>query len=233
MKKFKKKILAIIPARSGSKGIKNKNIIKINGKPLVFYTIKNAKNSKMISDLIGSTDSRKIKKIFEKYKVEIPFLRPKKLSTDKSLIIETLIFCLKKMEKIKQKKYDYIVLLQPTAPNRTKNEIDNCINKIIRTKADSLISLSPLDEPHPLKLKKISRGVVQNYQRDAKNNFPRQSLPKLYKPSGNIYIFRRKILLNRDLKGKKQISDVINSKNHLNIDTKDDLILAKIKLSAN
>ena len=233
MKKFKKKILAIIPARSGSKGIKNKNIIKINGKPLVFYTIKNAKNSKMISDLIGSTDSKKIKKIFEKYKVEIPFLRPKKLSTDKSLIIETLIFCLKKMEKIKQKKYDYIVLLQPTAPNRTKNEIDNCINKIIRTKADSLISLSPLDEPHPLKLKKISRGVVQNYQRDAKNNFPRQFLPKLYKPSGNIYIFRRKILLNRDLKGKKQISDVINSKNHLNIDTKDDLILAKIKLSAN
>mgnify|MGYP001433707113 FL=1 len=187
----------------------------------------------MISDLIGSTDSRKIKKIFEKYKVEIPFLRPKKLSTDKSLIIETLIFCLKKMEKIKQKKYDFIVLLQPTAPNRTKNEIDNCINKIIRTKADSLISLSPLDEPHPLKLKKISRGVVQNYQRDAKNNFPRQSLPKLYKPSGNIYIFKRKILLNRDLKGKKQISDVINSKNHLNIDTKDDLILAKIKLSAN
>jgi len=233
MKKIKKKILAIIPARSGSKGIKNKNIIKINGKPLVFYTIKNAKNSKMISDLIGSTDSRKIKKIFEKYKVEIPFLRPKKLSTDKSLIIETLIFCLKKMEKIKQKKYDFIVLLQPTAPNRTKNEIDNCINKIIRTKADSLISLSPLDEPHPLKLKKISRGVVQNYQRDAKNNFPRQSLPKLYKPSGNIYIFKRKILLNRDLKGKKQISDVINSKNHLNIDTKDDLILAKIKLSAN
>ena len=197
MKKFKKKILAIIPARSGSKGIKNKNIIKINGKPLVFYTIKNAKNSKMISDLIGSTDSKKIKKIFEKYKVEIPFLRPKKLSTDKSLIIETLIFCLKKMEKIKQKKYDYIVLLQPTAPNRTKNEIDNCINKIIRTKADSLISLSPLDEPHPLKLKKISRGVVQNYQRDAKNNFPRQSLPKLYKPSGNIYIFRRKISKNQ------------------------------------
>ena len=233
MKKIKKKILAIIPARSGSKGIKNKNIIKINGKPLVFYTIKNAKNSTMISDLIGSTDSKKIKKIFEKYKVEIPFLRPKKLSTDKSLIIETLIFCLKKMEKIKQKKYDYIVLLQPTAPNRTKNEIDNCINKIIRTKADSLISLSPLDEPHPLKLKKISRGVVQNYQKDAKNNFPRQSLPKLYKPSGNIYIFRRKILLNGDLKGKKQISDVINSKNHLNIDTKDDLILAKIKLSAN
>ena len=233
MKNLKKKILAIIPARSGSKGIKNKNIVKVNGKPLIFYTIKNAKNSNMISDLIGSTDSNKIKKIFEKYKVEIPFLRPKKLSTDRSLIIDTLIFCLKKMEKIKQKKYDYIILLQPTAPNRSKNEIDNCIKKIIRTKADSLISLSPLDEPHPLKLKKISKGVVQNYQKDAKNNYPRQSLPKLYKPSGNIYIFRRKILLNRDLKGKKQISDVINSKNHLNIDTKDDLILAKIKLSAN
>lgn len=232
MKKFKKKILAIIPARSGSKGIKNKNIVKINNKPLIFYTIKNAKNSNMISDLIGSTDSEKIKKIFEKYKVQVPFLRPKKLSTDKSLIVDTLIFCLKKMEKIKQKKYDYIILLQPTAPNRSKKEIDKCINKIIRTNADSLISLSPLDEPHPLKLKTISKGVVQNYLKSAKNNFPRQSLPKLYKPSGNVYIFTRKILLNRDLKGKKQICDLISSKNHLNIDTKDDLILAKIKLRA-
>ena len=103
MEKLKKKILAIIPARSGSKGIKNKNIIKIKGKPLIFYTIKSAKDSKMISDLIGSTDSKKIKKIFEKYKVKVPFLRPKKLSTDKSLIKETLIFCLKKWRKLNKK----------------------------------------------------------------------------------------------------------------------------------
>ena len=65
------------------------------------------------------------------------------------------------MEKIKQKKYDYIVLLQPTAPNRAKNEIDKCINKIIKTKADSLISLSPLDEPHPLKLKKYQKALFK------------------------------------------------------------------------
>ena len=124
-----------------------------------------------------------------------------------------------------------LFFLQPTAPNRAKNEIDKCINKkLLKTKADSLISLSPLDEPHPLKLKKISKGIVQNYHRNAKNNVPRQSLPKLYKPSGNIYIFRRKNILNRDLKGRKQISDVINSKINKNIDTKDDLVLAKIKI---
>ena len=89
---MKKNILAIIPARAGSKGIKNKNIINIHGKPLIYYTIKNAKNSKFITDLIGSTDSKKIRKIFEYYNVNVPFLRPKNLAADKSLIIETLFF---------------------------------------------------------------------------------------------------------------------------------------------
>lgn len=230
MKKLQKNVLAIIPARGGSKGIKNKNIIKINGKPLVYYTIKQAKDSKLISDIIGSTDSKKIKKIFEEYDVDIPFMRPKKLATDRSLILETLVFCLKKMEKIKKKKYDYIVLLQPTAPNRSKYEIDKCVRKIIKKKGDSLISLSPLIEPHPAKLKKIKKGLTYNFIKNSKDNYPRQFLEKLYKPSGNIYIFTRKLILKNNLTGRNQLYDLVKSKDHLNIDTPDDLILAKIKL---
>jgi CMP-N,N'-diacetyllegionaminic acid synthase len=227
---MKKNILAIIPARAGSKGIKNKNIISIHGKPLISYTIKSAKKSKLITNLIGSTDSIKIKKIFEKYNVDVPFLRPKKLATDKSLIIKTLFFCLKKMEKINKKKYEYIILLQPTAPNREKNEIDSCINKIIKKKADSLISLSLLDEPHPYKLKKISKGFAYDYLKNGKNNYPRQSLPKLYKPSGNIYIFKRKIIINKNLNTNNQTYSIVEKEKFLNIDNNDDLSLAKLKL---
>ncbi len=228
---LKKNILAIIPAREGSKGIKNKNILNINGRPLIFYTIKNAKKSKLITDLIGSTDSVKIKKVFEKYNVKVPFLRPKSLATDKSLIVETLHFSLKQMEKIFKKKYDYVVLLQPTSPKRARNEIDICINKIITKKANSLISLSLLDEPHPYKLKKISKGFVTNFLKSGKNNYPRQSLPKLYKPSGNIYIFKRKMILRKNLGTKKETYYIIKQKDFLNIDNLDDLKLAKLKLN--
>tara|TARA_Y100001970_G_scaffold266993_1_gene356374 strand:- start:71 stop:769 length:699 start_codon:yes stop_codon:yes gene_type:complete len=231
MKKLKKNILAIIPARGGSKGIKNKNIVNINGRPLVFYTIRNAIKSKLITDLIASTESKKIKKVFEKFNVQVPFLRPKSLATDNSLIVETLYFSLKQMEKIKKKKYDYIILLQPTSPNRDKNEIDTCINKIINKNADSLISLTLLDEPHPYKLKKISKGFVLNFLKNGKNNYPRQSLPKLYKPSGNIYIFKRKMIIEKNLNTNKQTYHIVKQENFLNIDNADDLKLAKLKLN--
>ncbi len=227
---MKKNILAIIPARAGSKGIKNKNIVNINNKPLLYYTIRSAKKSKYITDLIGSTESVRIKKVFEKYNVNVPFLRPKKFATDKSLIIDTLFFCLMKMEKITSKKYDYIILLQPTAPNRNKNEIDKCVKKIIKKKAQSLLSLSLLDEPHPFKLKKIYKGFAFNYLKNGKNNYPRQSLPKLYKPSGNIYIFSRELIKRKNINTNKQTYIKINQKDFLNIDNYDDLLLARIKL---
>ena len=147
-------ILGIIPARSKSKGIKNKNIKIINGKELIYYTIKRAKQSKLISQLISSTDNQKYAKIFNKYGIWTPCLRPKYLASDESNIIDTLIYKTKLVEKIKNLKFDYIVLLQPTSPNRKKGEIDKNLKKIINLKYDSLISLCPLKNTHPEKMKK-------------------------------------------------------------------------------
>ena len=223
-------ILGIIPARSGSKGITNKNIIKIKNKNLISYSIKSAKNSRLLTDKIVSTDSIKIAKISKKELIDVPFLRPKKLASDRSLIVDTLLYCLKKMEKLKKKKYEYVVLIQPTAPNRKKNEIDQCIKKIINTNSDSLISLTEVDEPHPFKLKIIKNGIVKNFLKKGKNNYPRQLLPKVYKPSGNIYIFKRKFLIKKDLIGKKQTFHLVKQKDFINIDNSDDLFLAKFKL---
>ena len=100
----KKKIIAIIPARGGSKGIKKKNIASLKGKPLIFYSIKEAKKSKLISDLVVSTDSNEIAKIAKKYGAQVPFIRPKNLSTDFAGSAPVIKHALNFMEKFKKKK---------------------------------------------------------------------------------------------------------------------------------
>lgn len=227
--KNKYSFLGIIPARSGSKGIKDKNIIIINNKPLIYYTIKKAKESHLLSDLVVSTDSHKIANICKKYNIEVPFLRPKKFSTDNSNIIYTLKYTLKKMEKLKNKKYDYVVLLQPTSPKRAIKEIDKSILKVIKNKSDSLISLCKLSHPHPLKLKKIIKNKVYSFKKYI-DNPPRQSLEQLYMPSGNIYITRRDLLFKNKITGPNATFNLVDKKNYVNIDNNDDLILAKTKL---
>lgn len=225
------KILGIIPARSKSKGIKNKNIKLIHGKELIYYTVKRAKESKIINYLISSTDSKKYENIFKRYGIWTPILRPKNLSTDTSNIIDTLIYKTKLVEKIKNIKFDYVVLLQPTSPNRMKGEIDKTIKKIINSKSDSLISLCNLNSTHPEKMKIIKNNKVLSYLNGSKENPPRQKLEKLYVPSGNIYIVKRDILIKKkSLIGKKQTFHIIKQKDYVNIDDNDGLNIAKIKL---
>ena len=224
-------ILGIIPARSGSTGVKNKNIKIINNRHLIDYTIERAKKSKFITDIVASTDSVYYSNLFKKKKVWIPELRPKKLSTNKSNIIKTLIHTTKLCEKIKNKRYDFIVLLQPTSPLRLKNEIDRCIKKLIKTKFDSLISLSEMFVSHPIKFKKIINKAVLPYIKNSIENPPRQSLEKLYIPSGNIYIVKRNSLIkNKSLIGKKQTFHLIKKSHYLNIDSQEDIEIAKIRL---
>ena len=226
-----KKVLAIIPARKNSKGLKNKNIININGKPLIYYTITAAKKSKYITDIVGSTDSKEIAAIFKKNNINIPFNRPKSLSGDHSNIVDTLIFTLKKIEKIYETKYDYICLLQPTSPLREEKEIDKAIKKIIRTNSDSLISLCKLDEPHPYKLLEIkNKKIVFNAKRKKYIN-NRQQMPNFYMPSGNLYITKRNSLLEeKSIFGKKITYTIIKNSNYLNINNSTDLLIAKEKL---
>ncbi len=224
-------ILGIIPARSNSKGIKNKNIKIINGKNLIYYTIKRAKESNLISHLISSTNSKKYKNLFHKYGVWTPRLRPKKLARDNSNIISTLIYETKLVEKLQKIKFDFIILLQVTSPNRKRGEIDNNLKKVIKGNYDSLISLCPLNTTNPEKMKRIKKKQVFNYIKESKENPPRQKLEQLYVPSGNVYIIRRDVLIKKKtLIGKKHTFHIIDKKDFVNIDDEDNLNLAKIKL---
>ena len=145
----KYKILGITLARGGSKGIKNKNIKLLNNKPIIYYTIREALKSKFLTSYIVSTDSKDIKIISEKYGANVPFLRPKKLSTDTSSSSDALKHAVNFMEKLNNTKYDFIIEIMATNPLKNFKDIDTIINKLIKTKADTVIAMSKVTEHHP------------------------------------------------------------------------------------
>lgn len=140
-----KKILGLIPARGGSKGIPNKNIIDLNGKPLIEYSIAAANHSQYLSNVVVSTDSAEIADIAQDLGANVPFMRPVELSGDSSSAVEVIKHAIDYF-KTTGHSFDYIVYLQPTSPLRTKNDIDSSIDIMLRSDADSLVSV--VDVPH-------------------------------------------------------------------------------------
>jgi len=193
------KIVAIIPARGGSKGIKNKNIFKIGGFPLIAYTIIAARLSKKIDEILVSTDSKKIAKIAEYFGAKAPFLRPKRISADKSPDIDFVKHAMTWIKEREGAYPDYIVHLRPTTPLRNPKVIDEAIEKIIKNKkATSLRSAHEMKEP-PNKMFCIKNnfftGLFPNDKRKEYHNLPRQSFPPAYEPNGYVDILIPKTIL--------------------------------------
>jgi CMP-N,N'-diacetyllegionaminic acid synthase len=142
-----KKILAIIPARGGSKGLPNKNIVDLNGKPLIGWTILQAKNSEAIDRCIVSTDSKEIYKISKDLGGDVPFIRPAELASDSTPMTSTLIHAMQSISE----KYDVIVLLEPTSPLRKQNDIDRGIRMLIDNwdDFDTLVSVGEVHLENP------------------------------------------------------------------------------------
>lgn len=192
----KKKILVIILARSGSKSIKNKNIKKINGIPLVGIVGKLIKKIKFIDLSIVSTDSKKIGQIAEKYGIKFLFTRPKKLSGDRISDLSVLRHALKKIEKIKNEKFDIIISLPPTSPLREKKHILGALKKFLKNNYNSLWTVSEVDSKnHPLKQLNINKNNQLSYfNKNGKKIIARQQLSKTYYRNGVAYIFKRNII---------------------------------------
>ena len=234
-KKQKYNILGITLARGGSKGIKNKNIINLNGKPLIFYTINEAKKSKYLNDYIVSTDSLKILKIAKKFKAETPFVRPKKLAKDKTSSVDALKHAVEFMEKKNKKKYDYIVELMCTNPLKQTQDIDKCIKKIIEKKSDTVIAMHELEEHHPARIKKIVNGKIKDFSFKEKPESRRQDLkPKAYIRSGSIYAIKRDYLMkkNRRYGSNNSYAYILPQKRAINIDDKYSLAVAKMMIKS-
>ena len=219
----KKKILVIIPARSGSKGLKNKNIKLIQNIPTLAHSIYYAKKCKLVDKIIVSTDSSKYARIAMRYKAEAPFLRSKKLSGDKIKDYPVIKDCLRKCEKYYLTKYEYIILLRPTSPFREKNLIERGIKKLYHSENSTSVRSVIQTKCHPYRQWKINKlGQLKSIIKKVKEpyNIPRQQLPKMFFQTGDIEIIKRKTIIGGSISGSKIIPLVVNS--YEDIDTKED-----------
>jgi CMP-N-acetylneuraminic acid synthetase len=210
-------MLCIIPARSGSKGLKNKNILNFNGKPLIYYTIRSALKSKKITKVIVITDSLRIAKLSRKFGAETPFLRPRKLATNNSLAIDTYIYVINKLKEKEIPVREFIVLL-PTSPLRDDIDIDNAIALFKKKKADSVISMKESETPLDWS-KTVDRDfLIKKHNKFFKSNFNRQYYKKTFVPNGAIYIFNSKKLLKyKDYYFKKTYAYLMSKKKSIDI----------------
>ncbi len=226
------KIIGVIPARGCSKCIPRKNIKILQGKPLVAYTIEEAKKSKYLTHLVVSTEDEEIKNISLKYGAEVPFLRPEELATDDALAIPTVQHTVITIEKIKNIKYDYVIMLQPTAPLRKTEDIDKALAMLIEADADGVISVLDVDNWHPMKMKKFDENsYLIDYQTPPVENPPRQILPKVYMVNGAIYAAKRDVFMEKNtFKGEKCLGYIMPPDRSVNIDIEIDFLIAEYYL---
>ena len=232
--KKKPRILAVTLARGGSKSVKNKNIKLINGLPLIYYTIKEVKKSKLIDRYIISTDSVKIANLVKKLGAEAPFIRPKNLSNDKSRAVDADKHALLWAEKDEAKKYDIFVEIMCTNPFKNVHDIDSVLKKIIKYKCDSVISVNRLFDHHPLRIKKIIRGKICNFNKlliETPEQHRQFLKPKAYIRNGSIYAAKASLIRKGIRYG------TVNSRPHImppersiNIDEPIDFVLAETLL---
>lgn len=201
------KIIGIIPARGGSKGIKNKNLVSINKKPLIYWTIKTAEESKLLTDFYVSTENINIKKASLRFGCKV-IDRPKKLASDTATTLSVL------QHSIKVTGADIIVCLQPTSPLRPKGIIDKAIKIFIKNKSDSL----------------ATGRILHNYEWGKFNNVSRQKLNGWFWDDGLLYIMKSNHILKNQWTGKKLYRlEIDKIYNLLEIDDQTDLkILRKL-----
>ncbi len=216
--------ICIIPARGGSKRIKNKNIKKINGVPLIGTVIKLAKQSKIFKRVIVSTDSEKISKIAKTYGAEVPFLRNKKLSNDYTPVYKVLVDAVKKL-KLKD---EYIFCIYPTAIFIKKLQLIESFKKIKKTKANQICSIYK-NVPNPLRSFKMQGKYIKYFL--PKYQMKRsQDLPSIYTDAGTFVIYRRSALLKirfNSLMPSKTTYYILKSNLGVDINTMDDFKKAK------
>ncbi len=183
-----KKILCIIPAREGSKGLPGKNTKIIYGKPLITWTTEKAITSKLIDEIFISTDSKTILEISKNSGIEVPYLRPSEYAADKSPIIESIIHTLNFFNN-RNEKFDVVILLEPTSPLRKRDDVDSSIKSLIDNYeiADSLVTLGEIHLESPYIAKQIINGFVEPFIK-SETIYQRQQLISSFFPYGVAYI---------------------------------------------
>lgn len=227
----KKNILGVITARGGSKGIPGKNIKELGGKPLIAWTIEVAKQSKMISHLIVSTDDEEIADVCRQYGADVPFMRPAELAEDKTPHLPVMQHAIKFMEDKLGLVFDYVAILQPTSPFRSVEDVDETIELLDKEGADSAVSLVEIEDNHPFKIKKLEGTKVLPYCVQEIEGTRRQDLPVAYKRNGSIYAMKRDVMMvDNSLYGKTIVGHVCPKERSIDLDNMFDWMKAEYML---
>lgn len=218
------KILGLIPAREGSKGIPGKNIRTLGHQPLIAYSVIDGISAKYLSKVVVSTDGVKIAEVAKSYGCEVPFIRPKELAQDHTPSIEVVLHAIDFFEQ-NGEFFDALCLLQPTSPFRPKGFIDDCIQKFVESQADSLISV--LEVPHEFNphwtFEMDMEGSLTISTGEATLIPRRQELPKAFHRDGSVYLSKISLIKEqRALVGGKTVGMLSNKAYYANLDTPED-----------
>ncbi len=227
-----KEILAIIPARGGSKGLPNKNILPLLGHPLIAYSVKAALDSKLITRVIVSTDSEAIANVAAQYGAEIAFMRPAEFAKDLSTDLDVFEHALNWFDTNQNYKPDLVVQLRPTSPIRKAQLIDDCITKLINSDADSLriVTPSPITPYKMWRIEDESLPMIPLLSivgTDEPYNEPRQRLPQTYWQIGTLDVIRPEVILNKkSMSGKVIMPHIVGNEWAIDIDDMSSFIKA-------
>ena len=226
---MEKEILAIIPARGGSKGLPQKNILKLAGKPLVAHSIEVALESKYIKRVIVSTDDGGIAKIAEKYGAEI-ITRPSEISGDDTPDLPVFQHAIRELKEKQNYSPEIVVNLRPTCPLRSINDVNDAIKKMLQHDCDSVRSVKKVTQ-HPYWMFEVIKDDLNNFIKDIDFNryYQRQLLPNLYIVNGAVDVMKTDIIINKnELYGKRIKCIIMPQERSIDIDTELDLKIAEI-----
>jgi CMP-N-acetylneuraminic acid synthetase len=221
-------VLAIVPARSGSKGIPNKNMAVLGGLSLIARAGEVLSRVPWIDRRIISTDSPDYAGEARAHGLEAPFFRPDRLSTDNAGALETIAQALETCEQLDDRTYDLIILAEPTSPLRKPSDIEVTVRTLLKTGADSAVTVSRIDTKcHPAKIFAITDGLLKFYTPVGETVTRRQQLEPLYSRNGLCYCFRRETLLIKQALITQNTVPVLTERSVVNIDDPLDLLWAQ------
>lgn len=229
-----KKIICVIIARGGSKGIPRKNVADLNGKPLIAYMIEKALLIKHSCDVVVSTEDLEIAEVAKKFGALVPFMRPKELAEDHVESHPVVHHAVDFMEKFKGENYDLVVYLQPTAPLCRIQDIEGCIDALIDNENYNSAVTAVKVSTHPFKMKRLIDGerLINYIDQGFEEMRPRQHLPPVYRRSGAVYASRRDVVMNQStLVGDPCFGVIVPDETAIDIDRPIDLELVKLILN--
>ncbi len=223
------RVLGVITARGGSKGVPRKNIRPLGGKPLIAWTIDAARHSTGLTSFLVSTEDEEIARVSREHGAPVPFLRPAELASDTAKSIPVIQHALEWLTREQGETYDAVMILQPTSPFRTAADIDEAIRILRETGADSVMSMVKLEDYSPKKLKRIAGDgrILPLFEDEGRESAQRDAAEAVYKRNCAIYLTKTRLLVTGDLFGADSRAHVMPAERSVDINTPFDFLVAE------